>query len=195
MDTLCWKCQNAVPTDTYGCNWSRNLKPVTGWIADKDKNSVCVVHCPEFIETKKEKTSTDEDAAYKALGFAIATQCVTDYRFALTNWLMHEEVYSEALRMNRERHKLNDFMSSMRRRYGQYTDKEVFDLIHTAYMTLRDGYLAYKPDAYEAIRVKHTIDNCERFFGTEEFMLYSEMDGKRVRNIIRKSVKEELGVH
>lgn len=33
--TLCWKCENAVPSSdgTRGCPWSTQLKPVDGWDA------------------------------------------------------------------------------------------------------------------------------------------------------------------
>ena len=55
--TICWTCQNA----TGGCSWSRALKPVKGWKADKlrvKKNDYTdevidgyvVIECPEYIK-------------------------------------------------------------------------------------------------------------------------------------------------
>lgn len=32
-DSLCWSCQNAVPSKTNGCSWSESFKPVKGWDA------------------------------------------------------------------------------------------------------------------------------------------------------------------
>lgn len=54
-DTLCWSCQNA----TGGCSWSKKLKPVRGWKAEKIKvkgdfytskivDSYIVKSCPKF---------------------------------------------------------------------------------------------------------------------------------------------------
>jgi len=55
--TSCWCCQNAVPSATRGCSWSRSLTPVKGWKAKltshlydgKEKTSYAVRWCPEFI--------------------------------------------------------------------------------------------------------------------------------------------------
>ena len=56
--TLCWSCQNACG----GCSWSKRLKPVRGWKADKIKiklymiggedfysDSYFVRECPKYI--------------------------------------------------------------------------------------------------------------------------------------------------
>lgn len=54
--TLCWTCRNAVPDKDwiYGCSWSRRLKPVEGWVAERttkkpDLQSWKVIECPEYI--------------------------------------------------------------------------------------------------------------------------------------------------
>lgn len=57
-NTLCWSCQNACG----GCSWSKKLKPVRGWKADKLKikhhndkdkpvytDSYFVRECPKYI--------------------------------------------------------------------------------------------------------------------------------------------------
>ena len=52
--TLCLECQNAVPSRTRGCEWSREFKPVPGWTAEptiKDGgayNSFHVHKCPKY---------------------------------------------------------------------------------------------------------------------------------------------------
>ena len=33
--SICWDCKNSVPSECYGCSWSREFKPVRGWIAQK----------------------------------------------------------------------------------------------------------------------------------------------------------------
>ena len=52
MSTLCWECKNA----TCGCSWSREFRPVEGWVATKIKASsthpyetYSVIECPNFV--------------------------------------------------------------------------------------------------------------------------------------------------
>ena len=56
--SLCWSCQNAVPSATTGCSWSRHFKPIEGWEAIPNPNpemkSFRVRQCPCF------KAETDE---------------------------------------------------------------------------------------------------------------------------------------
>lgn len=58
--TLCWDCQNAVPSrdGKRGCSWSRKLIPVDGWQAEPTEkrdsfDRVCASYlvkaCPLFI--------------------------------------------------------------------------------------------------------------------------------------------------
>lgn len=62
--TLCWCCENAVPSMNTGCSWSRKLEPVEGWRADKrlitydtvQKVSYLVHWCPEY---RREHHETD----------------------------------------------------------------------------------------------------------------------------------------
>lgn len=37
MMTICWACANAVPDadGERGCSWSREGKPVEGWVAER----------------------------------------------------------------------------------------------------------------------------------------------------------------
>lgn len=66
MMTICWACGNAVPDEegTRGCPWSREGKPVEGWVAErrdilvqptrpggekKRLESYCVITCPAFV--------------------------------------------------------------------------------------------------------------------------------------------------
>lgn len=51
--TLCEVCENAVPSKTRGCEWSRNFEPVPGWEATQTVNngipSFKVIACPKHI--------------------------------------------------------------------------------------------------------------------------------------------------
>lgn len=66
MMTICWACANAVPDEegTRGCSWSREGKPVEGWVAarrdilvqatrpgggKKPVESYQVITCPAFV--------------------------------------------------------------------------------------------------------------------------------------------------
>ena len=46
-ETLCISCRKAC---RQRCNWTRENKPVDGWVAEysKTKDSYCVISCPEF---------------------------------------------------------------------------------------------------------------------------------------------------
>lgn len=54
--SLCWRCQNAVPSETHGCSWSEDFLPIDGWRADhsfmRDKGMIVdtytVYDCPQF---------------------------------------------------------------------------------------------------------------------------------------------------
>lgn len=53
---ICWRCQNS----TGRCSWSRELKPVEGWVAEptivRNKegkvlySSYKIIFCPEFLQ-------------------------------------------------------------------------------------------------------------------------------------------------
>ena len=66
MMTICWACANAVPDEegTRGCSWSREGRPVEGWVAERRDiriqpkrpgeerravESYQVITCPEFV--------------------------------------------------------------------------------------------------------------------------------------------------
>lgn len=53
---LCWSCRNAVATadERWGCEWSRELRPVPGWTAELVQKAVMgltwsVTRCPKYI--------------------------------------------------------------------------------------------------------------------------------------------------
>ena len=66
MMTICWACANAVPDadGERGCSWSREGKPVEGWVAERRDiriqpkrpgearravESYQVITCPAFV--------------------------------------------------------------------------------------------------------------------------------------------------
>ena len=59
IGTLCEFCLNAIPNhEGQGCDWSREFKPVDGWIAtpitrptgNHLMHTYCVHECPAFVE-------------------------------------------------------------------------------------------------------------------------------------------------
>lgn len=51
---LCWGCQNAIGK----CSWSRELKPVDGWVAEEHpKGRYEIYSCPQFIPDEKREIS------------------------------------------------------------------------------------------------------------------------------------------
>ena len=64
--TLCWYCQNSVPSLTTGCSWSEDLKPVEGWRAERRDlkydthmmESYIVHWCPQYKREKRREYAT-----------------------------------------------------------------------------------------------------------------------------------------
>lgn len=89
-NTLCISCINAVPTKdgTRGCSWSRSLKPVEGWTAEKHRKTYTggymditymVTECPEYKKGFAKTTELDDEAAIR-LRDAIVEMTIRDYR-------------------------------------------------------------------------------------------------------------------
>ena len=55
-ETLCFTCENAVPSKCRGCEWSRTSQPVPGWTAipttPMGMPSFCVIECPKYLQEK-----------------------------------------------------------------------------------------------------------------------------------------------
>lgn len=102
--SICWKCRNAVPTETTGCSWSRDFVPVDGWVAEKhciyvnpDSSrrvvSYCVEYCPEFwgdTKAEKQQICKDEEACLR-LAETLLRKEMERYRAALNQYSKYHE--------------------------------------------------------------------------------------------------------
>ena len=66
LETLCFTCQNAVPSKRkrLGCPWSLNFEPVPGWEAmpseKHGKPTYCVVKCPQYLQDEERVDDSEE---------------------------------------------------------------------------------------------------------------------------------------
>ena len=95
--TLCWKCRNAVPTETTGCSWSRDFVPVDGWVVENHTTphandggmitAYCVDYCPEFQkDSKAPEQICKNDEACMRLAVIILQKQMERYRQALDQY-------------------------------------------------------------------------------------------------------------
>lgn len=89
--SLCWSCQNAVPTATTGCCWSRNFIPVKGWEAkpNPDMESFRIKKCPLFKEETPESRQENlckYDSACIKLAEHIIKSEISHYREILRQY-------------------------------------------------------------------------------------------------------------
>ena len=96
-DTLCWSCKHSHGAVNNQCEWAWELKPVTGWKAEKvmlkghghneDFASYCVTDCPKY-EREKRKEHSVRSAEYSDIGVgklidAFIKLAIVDYEAAL----------------------------------------------------------------------------------------------------------------
>lgn len=198
IETLCWNCKNAVPNEKVGCPWSKRFEPVKGWIADKHlkqgRISYTVLSCPLYeMDDDKTIIYTDDNSPFKALGFSIATQCVTDYRNAYKLYLLHKGAYETSKPIYEEYNRLRYWYYGAKSRYKQQSgNDEVSAFLTEIYFKVKQTYKTDVKIVEEGFRVKHDIKECEWFFETEEFLNYTDMDGRRIMNMVRDQVREEI---
>ena len=97
VQTLCDGCANAVPGLHHGCPWSREFKPVPGWVAEHTPlqclhtvngqsyyhttDSYIVHDCPQFVPDAQRETPRGMDMeAMSQLCIAVIGQAAEDYR-------------------------------------------------------------------------------------------------------------------
>lgn len=87
-NTLCWSCIHAVPSQGYGCEWSRHGKPVDGWTAEESEistwvkstdKSYSVKACPQYEPDDGEQRLIDDETPMRTLGVEIIKRAAQDY--------------------------------------------------------------------------------------------------------------------
>lgn len=140
--SICWNCQNAVPSATTGCCWSRNFMPVKGWEAkpNLDMRSFRIKKCPLFKEETPESRQGNlckYDSACIKLAEHIIKSEISHYREILRQYSQAPLYSKDSQKVAGELHcierylcsevyanltmrlvDLKDFCNQLRREYG-----------------------------------------------------------------------------
>lgn len=197
--SLCWKCRNAVPNREDGCTWSRNKRPVEGWkaIFDDDTRNMTwfVASCPEFKPSRKHGDPCDaSEKQFRGFALEIVRKAIEDYKSAYYSYIKKKEVYDEALRKNKDHSQMVAYANQLEQRYNKYTPEN--EIIRQFVCGVRDridrAFEPYRPKANYAMGLKRIMYDCEKFFASDSFDFYSDMDGERIRNVTRQKCEERL---
>ena len=196
QDTLCWRCKHSVPTLSAGCSWSRHGTPVDGWTAyhDLDREYTyfrhgCykVISCPKFEPDTNMKMNGTLNA-YRGLGYAIATQCVRDYREYYGQLLDDGDWFDLCIKRRKQYIKVREWVYGKRQRAKRRGNKKMYEFLGDKKHKLKKRYEPYKKGAERGYRARQLVKSCEHYFHTEEWLEYCDMDGDRVMKLIQEDV-------
>lgn len=194
--SLCWSCRHAVPTEDLGCPWSINEREINGWVAQPSKihsKGYQVMFCPLYERDSKPEKMCGDDIAYVRLGFAVATQCVDDYRLAYEKQYLNEDWYALCIKRRKEYERVRDWIYGKKARARRRRNDKMLDYMDDIHERFKKRFTPYFHDAYVGEEVKKTLKSCQWFFQTEEFQCYTDMDGMRVMHTIEREVKRSNG--
>lgn len=206
-DTLCWKCRHAVPTNTLGCPWSMDGIPIEGWDADvriakeeghHTRNSYEVHDCPMFLKDRPAQEVMDGSLnAFRGFGMAIVTQCVNDYREYYWRWIANKEWLELCIKKNQRFDDVRYWVYEKKQIARRRKDEKMLAFFDEKFEKIKKRYEPFAKWGRIGIECRRVISDCERFFKTEEFTYYSDMDGIRVMHLIQSELheryKEEIG--
>lgn len=197
--SICWKCRNAVPNLADGCSWSKHELPVKGWIAYFDESSRLktwfVIACPEFMPDRKDGNPCNASInQFRNFALEIVRNSIEDYKTAYYAYMKKKEVYDLAIQKNKDHSQMMHYAEDLEKRYKMYTPHN--ELIRQFVCRMKDrierNFKPYESDAMYGLQLKKTVYDCEKFFTSENFSFYSELNGGRVKNITRKRCLEKL---
>lgn len=201
-DSICWTCRHAVPSDTEGCNWSRNAKPIEGWVLypytkEKDKGRMRVFYCPQHQRDNGTESCSGELRHFRGLALEIVKKAVVDYRTAYTKWIENETKYEEAIAVLEERDEMESFVKKIRQRYvynpahPKAYGYQIVDMVNRIWDEWKIRYHAYVGIYTRASTVRYTIRECERFFRSEAMLMYTDMDGDYIIKLIQNQTRKD----
>lgn len=201
-DSVCWECRHAVPSTSCGCVWSEYAIPIEGWETEiyKDKKGMKrerILFCPEFEKDTGMEKLDGELNQFRGFALAIIRQAVVDYRQAYKEWLENEEKYETALKLMHDKNCVTPYYKRIAQRYRYnprrpWEETDIYRLIWAAYRNIRMRYNPYKMTALSALNKQTVMQECERFFKSEEMEMYSEVTGDYILREIRSSVEKEV---
>ena len=194
-DSICWKCENAVPTKTRGCSWSRDGVYVKGWTLhkfkfDSNKGRVRVIDCPLYIPQGDKIPRMDgENKNFRALGVAVVKDAVTELRHSTYQWLLKKDEYKEAIRRMDEWNKIADFRKKIVSRYGY--ESIISDLVrNTASKMYNREYWPHKRNWEKAIELRSSMEYCLGFLDSENLLMYGDFDSDYIISETKRQAME-----
>lgn len=200
-NTLCWKCRNAVPTLTFGCSWSLEGIPVEGWDADVRRaqesghhirDSFEVHSCPQFLPncsvllTREKRNHLDGTLnAFRGFAMSIVTQCIVDYRENYWTYIANKEFLELCVEKRRRFEDIRYWIFSKKQRARWFDNDEMRAFLDEKYTKIKKRYAVFNKWAAKATECETEIRRCEKFFASEEFLFYSDMDGIRIMHMIQ----------
>lgn len=194
--SLCERCVHAVPSATTGCEWSEDGIPVDGWTVfqfdDPELNRMRnrVMLCPKFSEEGRETLDAPFEN-FRALGIAIVTMAVVDYRKALEKWERNKDRYEASIRNHEHFDAMAEYKERLMARYQRYGRPDICSLVKNAWANIRAESREWLNTFDEAQGVKQTITSCERFFQSDLISLHTDIAGDYIMDAINRQVKEE----
>lgn len=193
--SLCERCVHAVPSATTGCEWSEYGIPVDGWTVfqfddpelNRTRNRVML--CPKFSEEGRETLDAPFEN-FRALGIAIVTRAVVDYREALEKRERNKDLYESAISNHDAFVSMEEYKERLMARYQSH-GREIRSLVRNAWANIRIESREWSDTFIEAQSVKQTITSCERFFQSDLISLYTDIAGDYIMDAINRQVKEE----
>ena len=196
-DTICWTCMRAVPNGKVECSWAKDLIPVRGWVAEKSKTlggSYSVRECPLYKEDKERQPQLNgEDVHFKNFAFAVAIQCVNDYRIAYEKVLLNKPWYELCIKRKKEYERIRNWTYGKCYRARKRRNQKVLTYMKSVSERAKKRFGAYFHDAVEGQEAFDHIESCRAFFATETFTDYTDMDGIRIMHQIEEEIHKKHG--
>lgn len=184
--TLCWSCEHSI----NGCTWARDGIPVEGWDATPSeyaKGSYRITFCPEYKAEGKRKYTNDAETWDKFCS-AIVTHAIKDYAFSAQQLMENHESYAEAYEKLKDEEAFARYATGLHAKYHLRKNSRNFEpwwsdiatFVSASRRRHTKRMLPYQRLQREYIRHMQTIWECEKFLLSEDFTLYSDMDGARL---------------
>ena len=198
--SICWNCRNAVTTTDSGCPWSDQGIPVPGWDAEHHRSLEHGEHIRDTYEVKScplfdpdgEPTPNDGTTNnFINLAYAVAAQCCVDYYEYYARMVDNAPFYEVCARRAEQYAKIREWIFGKRQRARRRGDDEAMAFLNDKLMKLRAIYKPYLAPARHGEEARKMVKDCEKFFLSESYEDYSDMDGARTMNLIRERVMTE----
>lgn len=192
IETLCWTCKNSIPDGKHGCSWSVDGVPVEGWESTPTRHyniyTYKVLKCPQYIRDDGNTNYSEGMAPFESLAGAVVTTAMKDYINASNALMENHDAYVEAFEKTKLLPDFHAYAVSLYNKYKIRSNKrhsepwweEIATFVSTVRKKNRKMLLPYIRLEHEYLDHARTITECEKFFVSEMFSMYSDANGRRL---------------